>query len=211
MANALRQGVDVGVTLSPPPCPQQRESSCSQARWPSLHCAGCVVTGSPAEANADRCSVVSAACSSQAEVRSPCCPPCGDHTPQSLSQRSREGRRGARALRLSQLSCLFPPRLTWVPRCRRGEAGQSAAETQVGVKVPGPCGACPSRGQASTVVSTCQKSWGVGASTSAPQPQGPRALCTWSPPGVPTALPAQPQVGTAFSLVLDRARSRKIR
>lgn len=141
------------------PVPSRERAPVSQAaRWPSLHCAGCVVTGSPAEANADRCSVVSAAHGGQAEVRSPCCPPCGDHTPQSPSQRSGEGRRGARALRLSQLSGLLPPRLTWIPRCRRGEAGQSAAETQVGVKVPGPCGACPGRGQASTVVSTCQKS-----------------------------------------------------
>lgn len=129
------------------PVPSRERAPVSQARWPSLHCAGCVVTGSPAEANADRCSVVSAARGRQAEVRSPCCPPCGNHTPQSLSQRSREGRRGARALCLSQLSHLFPPRLTWVPRCRRGEAGRSAAETQVGVKVPGPCGACPGRGQ----------------------------------------------------------------
>ena len=50
--------------------------------------------GSPAEASAYRCSVASGAHGRQAKAPSPCCPPCGDHTPQGLSQRSRKAGEG---------------------------------------------------------------------------------------------------------------------
>ena len=92
-----------------------------------------------------------------------------------------EGRRGTGALHGSQFSGLLPPPLTWNPGCRTGEAGWSAAETQVGVKVPGPCGACPGRGQASTVVSMCHKAWGVGLPREIQSPRVPGV----SAPGVP--------------------------
>lgn len=173
----LGQGVAVSQLLRRPV--PSRESS-----KPGCQGALCTVlltwARSPAEAGADGCSLAVAAHGRQAKAPLPVAHPVATTPAGPIS--GAEGRRGAGALRLSQLSGLLPPCLTWNPRCRRDEAGWSAAETQIGVKVPA-LWMCPGRGQALHSGEHMSEGLGRWVPMRDPEPQGPRGLAPKVPVG----------------------------
>ena len=171
------------------------------------------VVGPPrSPARAVRCSVVSAAHGGWAEVPSLCCLPLWLPQP-TAACRGGDGRggEGRSPGTLPQLSGAPPPCLTWDPGTGQvGLAGQqlkpksgSSASAPRILSRPRPsrsAGEHASEGPGRRGLCECSRA-----------PRLPGGLGTCSSPRGPCSSPAQPEVGTPLSLVLDRARRGTIR
>lgn len=212
VAHAFRRGAVAVVTgVFSSLCPQHGEALVSPAAGrPSRDCAGCVAAAKPSQGRQVQCGQCRPRRVGRGALPVPPAP-VATTAHGGPSRRDGRGGEGRSPGILPQLSGVPPPCLTWDPgtgqvrlagQQLKPKSGSSTSTSRMLSRQRPSCSGGEHRSEGPGRRGLCQRSRARRV---------PGGLGTWSSPRGPCGSPAQPEVGTPPSLVLDRARRGNIR